>query len=226
MDVVQEAAWDRVVSEVRAAAQVVASVPTMDTLPTSTIPTAEFAIAGAQPVPVQTDTPVPGVTDTPWPTYTPLPTNTPQPTATPPPTNTPAPRIGVDVTVGSIVWHFHTAENLGNTLASDDEFTDDSVTSGKFIRVTFDVANRGNDMNSYSGIDLVDNQGRQFTSYSASHRYIPDDQECFLIVNINPGLSVRCTEIFELPVDATGLKAHVGDLEMFGGDEAYIDLGL
>lgn len=221
-NIVQEGAWNARVGQATgniAPQQVAqAAVPTNTPTPTHTL------LPGETPLPTDTQSP----TNTPLPTDTLAPTNTPMPTSTeiPPPTNTPLPRIGADVFVGNVRWHFHNAENLGNTLKSDNQFIDSKTTAGKFIRVSFDVENRSGDMLTYGGIDLVDSQGRTFKEYTESLFFIPDGEECSIIVNLNPNVAKRCTLIFEVAADAVGLKAHVGDLEFFGGDEAYIELGL
>lgn len=81
-------------------------------------------------------------------------------------------------------------------------------------------------MLTYGGIDLLDNQQRTFKEYSGAYPFIPENENCAIIVNLNPNIAKRCTLIFEVAADSAGLKAYVGDLELFGGSEAYIDLGL
>lgn len=142
-----------------------------------------------------------------------------------PPTNTPPPAVGQDVIVDEVRWKVLAAENLGNTLQSDNQFIDDKTTSGMYIRVRFELENLSNDMLTFAGIDLADDQGRTYTRASDAFSYLPDDESCTL-ENLNPNITKTCTHIFEVPTNATGLQAILGDLKLFGSAEARVDLGL
>jgi hypothetical protein len=100
------------------------------------------------------------------------------------------------------------------------------TTTGKFIRVRFEVENRSSGLLTYGGIGLVDGQDREYNRRSGMYSYIPNEEDCGFIVNLNPNVPKVCTEIFEVAADATGLKAKLGDLELFGTAEALVDLGL
>lgn len=174
------------------------------------------------PTPTETHTP----TETPVPTETPIPTETPVPTPTAvPPSPTPAPSVGQDVLVGEVRWKMLSAEELGNQLVSNNQFIDPLMTSGKFVRVRFEIENRSTDTRTFAGMDLVDAQGRKYTSSSDALMFIENAEIC-LIENLNPNIVKTCTVIFEVPIDASDLHAYVGDLKLFGGDEAKINLGL
>jgi hypothetical protein len=133
-------------------------------------------------------------------------------------------KVGEDVTVGKIRWKFLEVEDIGQELKSDNEFIEGKTTSGKFVRVKFELENQGTDPASYTGIDLVDDKGRTFKPYDERISFVEQSELCIL-EQVNPGLSKTCTEIFELPADAAGVKASVGDLAPFG-DDAVIDLGM
>jgi hypothetical protein len=152
----------------------------------------------------------------------PEPTSAPEPTIAP----TPAPAIGQDVRVGDIRWKVLSAENLGNTLKSDNEFIKDLKTSGVFIKVRFEIENLSNDMVSYSGADLADDKERKFKHSSEAFSFIPDEEQSLIVTNLNPNLTKTITEIYEVPANATGMSFYVGDLALFGGEEAMIDLEL
>lgn len=137
----------------------------------------------------------------------------------------PAPAVGQDVLVGEVRWKILSAESLGNTLISGNQFIDDLTTSGNFVKVRFEIENRSKDMKSFTGLDLIDNRDREYTRSSDAIRFIDNGEECVL-ENINPGITKICTAIYEVPFDATGLQAHVGDLSFWGSDEERIDLGL
>ena len=135
-------------------------------------------------------------------------------------------KMGEDVRVDEVRWHVLSAEDLGDTLSSSNRFVDSKTTAGRFIRVRFEIENLSNDLLSYGGLDLVDNRGREYASYSESFMFLPDGEECYIIENLNPNIPKICTVIYEVAADAAGLKIVVSDLKILGSDEKEIDLGL
>jgi hypothetical protein len=134
--------------------------------------------------------------------------------------------IGQDVMVGDVRWKILSAENLNNLLEGDNRFLETKSTSGKFIRVNFEMENRGTELLRYTGMKLIDRQGRSFVGYNVGYAYVSGNKRCTQIENLKPNLPMLCTIIFEVAADATGLRAHVGDLVIFSNDEALIELGL
>lgn len=185
----------------------------------------------ATSAPVSNDTPLPPTDTTaeaPASTEAPADTPTPEPSPTPvPPTDTPAPEaftIGQDVIVGEIRWKILEAKELGQELKSDNQFIDAKTTSGKFILVRLEVENRKTEAATYAGINAVDDKGRTFEVYSEKFGFVDEKESC-IFEQLNPNITKVYSEIFELPADAKGIRVGVGDLELFGGDEALIDVG-
>ena len=135
-------------------------------------------------------------------------------------------KMGEDVRVDEVRWRMLSAEDLGDTLSSDNRFVDSKTTSGRFIQIHFEIENLSNDMLTFGGVDLVDNRGREYASYSESFMFLPDEEECSFIENLNPNIPKICTVIYEVAADAAGLKIVASDLKIFGSDEKEIDLGL
>jgi len=129
------------------------------------------------------------------------------------------------VRVGKVEWKILEVEDLGSVLESSNMFIDDKKTSGKFILVRFIVKNLDSDMKTMTDLTVVDNRDREFETFSESSFYIEDEEELFLLDNINPGISKTYTLIYEIPEDANELMLEVTSLE-FAGDREYIDLGL
>lgn len=129
------------------------------------------------------------------------------------------------VTVGDVQWKILDAEDLGNTLEPVEDYYDKKTTSGKFIKVRFNVENKGSEMATLTSLKLFDDKDREFTSYSGTSGYIEDEEELFLLDNINPGMDRTYTLIYEVPKNASNLMLEVTSLE-FGADKEYIDLGL
>lgn len=134
-------------------------------------------------------------------------------------------KVGDDVQVGEIRWKFLEVTDLGKELKSDNQFIDPKSTSGKFVKIRFEIENQGTEAASYAGIDLKDGKDRTFKPYDERFSFVPEGEGCIL-EQLNPNLAKTCTEIFEIPADATGLKVVAGDLELFGAEEVMVDLGL
>lgn len=129
------------------------------------------------------------------------------------------------IRVGEVGWQVGEAKDLGNTLKDPAGFFEDKKTSGKFIFVRFLVKNLGSEMKTLTDLKIIDDQGREFTSYSESYLYIDSEETLFILDNINPGISKIYTTIYEVPSDAKGIMLEVTSLE-FAPHYAYISLGL
>jgi len=133
--------------------------------------------------------------------------------------------VGQDVQLAEVRWTIRAAEDLGQTLKSDNQFIKDKTTSGHFVRVQFDIENLSKDMLTFAGLDLVDDQGRTFKGSSDAFGFIEEEQHC-VFENLNPNVAKTCTAIYEVPTNAAGLKAQVSDLKILGNQTALIDLDL
>jgi hypothetical protein len=122
-------------------------------------------------------------------------------------------------------WKVIEAVDLGKTLKSDNQFVKDKTTSGRFVKVRFELENLSKDMLTFAGLDLVDDQSRTFKASSDAFQFIPTEETCVL-ENLNPNVAKSCTAIYEVPANAAGIQAQVGDLKMLGNKSALIDLGL
>jgi hypothetical protein len=147
-------------------------------------------------------------------------------TATPMPVTTGQAGVNDDVIVGEVRWRVLAVEDVGDTLTSDNMFTEDMTTPGRFIRLQFEIENLSSAAKTFSSINLVDSQGRSFNTLPDGFWFVPQAEQCIGFDQLNPSVPKRCTVIFEVPTDADGLQAQVGDLELLGGDEALISLGL
>ena len=197
----------------------VTAVPTATTVPTPTMMAAPAA--GTTSAQTEAQLQAPPATAMP---LSPTPTPGQMPTSTSPPVLSYG--IGSDVRVGDVRWKVLTAANEGQTLKSDDGFADDLTTAGVFVRVSFEMENLSKDNLTFSGIDLIDDQGRTFSASSDAYMFITDNMGCTFLDNLNPNIPKQCQVIFEVAPGATGLKVKVGDLSMFGDAEQAINLGL
>lgn len=136
--------------------------------------------------------------------------------------------LNQDVMVGQVRWKFLEAVDRGNTLTDDNQFTNDVTTSGRFIQVRLEIENRSASTLNFTAINLIDNQGRTFQNSATADVFLAtaNQAEYCILQQLNPNITKTCTQFFEVPTDAHGLKAQVGDLEFLGDSEALIDLGL
>ena len=129
------------------------------------------------------------------------------------------------VTIEVVEWQLLEVENLGDTLEDSKGFFEDKKTTGNFIKIRFSVKNIGSEMKTLTSLKLVDNQDREFTSYVETFGYLDNEENLFILDNINPGISKTYTDIYEIPKGAKGLMLEITSLE-FARKKAYIDLGL
>ena len=132
---------------------------------------------------------------------------------------------GESITINNEVnWKILSAKDLGDILEAIDRWSDNKTTTGKFIKVRFTVKNVGKEMKTITDLRLFDNEDREFTIYSESFGYIEDEEELFLLDNINPGLERTYTVVYEVPADSKDFILEITNLE-FMSDKAYISLG-
>jgi hypothetical protein len=149
-----------------------------------------------------------------------------EPTAAPEPTAVPAAyAVGQDVQVDEVRWKLLEAADLGATLKGPNQFVKDKTTSGRFVKVRFELENLSKNLLTFAGLDLVDDEGRTFKPSSDTFQFIPTEESCVL-ENLNPNVAKTCTAIYEVPANAAGLQAQAGDLKILGDASALIDLGL
>ncbi|HXF44036.1 MAG TPA: DUF4352 domain-containing protein [Candidatus Paceibacterota bacterium] len=133
-------------------------------------------------------------------------------------------KVGDIVAIDKTLWKVVSARDLGSVLSSDNQFIESKKTSGKFIKVTFEVTNNGTSLESVGSVGLVDNQNRKFSTASDVSYWIPSEEQILLLDNINPGITKKYTVIFDVPKDAAGLKFRPGGVVVL--KDVYIDLGL
>lgn len=120
----------------------------------------------------------------------------------------------------AIKYKFIGAKDLGSTLkGSESEFpeqTEDLATEGKFVKVTVEVKNIGEESTTFWGLrDLIDKKGREFRELISLKfdPWIPEKEECHF--EIKPGFSAqKCSKIYEVATNSTPVK-----LKVYAGDE-------
>jgi hypothetical protein len=142
-------------------------------------------------------------------------------------TSTPTPvvvRIGEYAITGILRWRVISSQDLGNTIPSDNQFVEPAKTSGRFVKVKFEVENRSGGPGSLPDVVLVDSQGRTYQPYDRRLYFLEDSEECFSFDTLNPNLPKICAEIFEVASDATGYKLRVSNDDFVSPIEAIIEL--
>ncbi len=133
--------------------------------------------------------------------------------------------INESITINNEVnWKILFAEDLGDTLEAIDEWSDDKITNGKFIKVRFIIKNVSKEMKTLTDLKLFDNEDREFVTYDEIFGYIEEEEELFLLDNINPGMEGTYTIIYEVPKDSKDFILEITNLEWIS-DKAYISLG-
>lgn len=132
-------------------------------------------------------------------------------------------KLNEDLQVGDVKWKVikaRTADQLN-------DYSGAVKPAGKFLIVNVIVENMGKDMKTVTGLKVVDDKDREFTSYSKSFGLQNLGAESlYVLSNINPNVPLTFADVYEIPADAKGLKLKVGDLSILGSGDGFIDLGL
>ena len=102
-------------------------------------------------------------------------------------------------------WTIHSADVLGNRIKSTNEhFSGEMVTEGKFVFLTFTVANDSDYPVTVPSPVLVDKRGRKFLQSDKSNAqfYIPANTTLPFSQRIQPGLKELFCSFYELPINA------------------------
>ncbi len=125
------------------------------------------------------------------------------------------PKPVYEATIGDVKLMFESADNLGNSVKSNDRIYQNQkpiTTTEKFIRVVVSAQNKGKvtlPQGSWKVGNIVDSEGREFVAI--------DNQLYFLLPNPNlcesamkPAFDpVPCVKIYEVSKESTGLKVMV-----------------
>ena len=132
-------------------------------------------------------------------------------------------KVGEEVIVGDVKWKVLKAW-IPTQLTN---YSGPVKTSGKFLVINVVVENLGKELKSVTDLKVVDDQNREFISYSGSFGLNGLGAEpLYLLSNLNPNVPYTFADVYEIPADAKGLTLRLGDLEFLGSDEGIVDLGL
>ncbi len=136
--------------------------------------------------------------------------------------------VGQPVRVGDVQWTVTNPKVLGATLNSTDGFTAPKTAQGggKFVQVTYKVENLGQKQKTTTGADLQDTQKRQFKAITDGFSYQPQNRQLNVLSNLNPNVAQEFDLIYEVPADASGFQARVGNLESFKNEVKLVNLGI
>ena len=129
--------------------------------------------------------------------------------------------VGETVTAGNVAWTVQTAQETTELKAFG------SRKRGNFVIVDVLFKNNSNEPVTLDSSSLVilDDRGRESETDPDASMYVPTNQDLFLN-QVNPGVTKRGRAIFDVAPDAEGLILRVGDTNPFGGEDAYVDLGI
>ena len=152
------------------------------------------------------------------------PTNTPEPE----PTSTPEPKEqgtrenpypkDAEVLVDNIRWKIIRAE-IADELPQ--LFDQTLKPRGKFVVVSVEVENQGDEPETLTELDLYDSKGRKFAPIS---ELVEVEPEQIFFETANPGLPLQYTTVFDVPQDAEGFTVTVSNLKLFGAKLAHVSI--
>ncbi len=136
-----------------------------------------------------------------------------------------SPIAGDSIVVNDIAWTLLDAVYLGQMLESDTDEIADLVADGRLIGVRFTLSNEDDERHTYIGLEIADSGGERYSYMGGSLDFIIDEEACEL-VELEPGASVTCTVIYDVPDSAGGLQAIFTDLTLVGAQERLVGLGI
>lgn len=129
--------------------------------------------------------------------------------------------VGDDVIAGDIKWNVtkaYSAESLRGIFGEYKE------PQGRFVVVNVSVENLGKKAKSMFHLRLVDSTGREFANATELYKNLGPDQ-LFILENLNPNVPYSFSDVYDIPVDAEGLKLIVDNLSFFGNEQVQVELG-
>ena len=136
------------------------------------------------------------------------------------------------IIVGDVRWTFTEVKDEGNTLipAVHAGNSPNASTTGKFLRISYEVENIGTEKIEMYSFGLMDSQGKEIDSDSdfnatSSYVYVKEENYCILR-SLAPNTVKKCEILFELPLatNVAELTAEVNDLTILGRKKAKINL--
>ena len=129
--------------------------------------------------------------------------------------------IGETVTASDVAWTIQRVDQDTELKAFG------SKKRGNFVIVDLAFKNNGSEAVTLDSSSLVilDDKGREHETDTDAPMYVPENRDLFLN-QVNPGVTKQGRAIFAVAPDATGLILRAGDTNPFGGEDAYVDLGL
>lgn len=126
--------------------------------------------------------------------------------------------IGENVVVGNLEFVVNNFEET-TEITSDNMFIDSVTTQGKLVVIDMTVKNNDKESRTIDStmFKLIDDQGREFDALnSAELMMILDDVNIFL-KQVNPGLSLEGTFVFEIPADVESYSLELASGVAFAG---------
>lgn len=129
--------------------------------------------------------------------------------------------VGETVEVGDVAW------TVSNVQESNELRALGERKQGRFITVDVTFINNGTEPVTLDSASLaiLDDQNRTFETDPDASFYVPTNLDLFLN-QVNPGVTKQGRAIFTVAPDAQGLVLRAGDTNPFGGEDAYVNLGV
>ncbi len=118
-----------------------------------------------------------------------------------------------EVVVDNVRFKLVSLKNLGSVLQGKDapylKRISNLQAEGKFLEITLSAENLGTTSQPYWFVSyLVDGEGKQLRTGWKAESWIPQNDECY--GRLDPGKAPKiCKKIFDVPLDAAGLKLKV-----------------
>lgn len=131
-----------------------------------------------------------------------------------------------DIVVNNEVrWKILEAQVIGPKLELEDGSVKPLEADGAFVGVRFELQNVSQNPLTFLGMALVDDKKKEYNYLADALPFVVEEEACET-VNLEPEQTQTCTAIYDVPADANGLAAVVTDLNLAGGQQEAVPLGI
>jgi hypothetical protein len=139
--------------------------------------------------------------------------------------STPRIAVGKVLQVGDVRWQVLSAEDHGHVVEGNGI---KEKTTERFIKVRFQITNKGSTDLDFPGPVLRDRQGREYERKALD--VVSEDEKCVGgivgVYKLLPNVITTCAGIYEVPYDSTGLVLVADDLQGTEASTEVVSLGL
>lgn len=131
------------------------------------------------------------------------------------------------IQVNDLIWTVLSAENLGNSISSNNEFIPElTKEEGIFVKVTFTVENTSDNIAFPSQPDMfAADSGQEYQSITNQYSYVESDESYLIFESLDPKEAKEFVTIFSTP-NIESFRLRVEGNNFIDKEDAFIEVSL